>query len=248
MKVVDFSCPPIGSLKVIGNRLHEGHDFFVMSNVGRKTLDYLFFFDSRGIGASFEQSLAKMLMDTVSRRNKTYLIICRPLNLTIWATLIGFLQLNNLTPKKIITNMGFVDFTPKKKSVLSEAILQVDNVVGKHVASSNFLENYDGANGDLIALYGMHYGDLYRSAIEAICRCCNLVILNTPPTDRDIAIQRRRPSSFFIAQMESNEFNRSIERATVLDFPTFNESLTYDAVHFTQRGNAIIFDSVEGYL
>lgn len=75
-----------------------------------------------------------------------------------------------------------------------------------------------------------------------------MVILNTPLTDPGIAIERKRPVSFFSAQAESNAFNRSIRGAQVIDLPDFDESLTYDAVHFTHRGNELIFDRLKEIL
>ncbi len=40
--------------------------------------------------------------------------------MTTWATLINFLKLNqNIKFKYLITNMGFNDFTPKKKKIRS---------------------------------------------------------------------------------------------------------------------------------
>ena len=75
-----------------------------------------------------------------------------------------------------------------------------------------------------------------------------MIIINTPLTDPDIVIERKRPVSFFPAQAESNAFNRSIAGAQVIDLPDFDESLTYDAVHYTRRGNELIFDRLRDYL
>lgn len=237
----------LGSLQVMGERLHDGHDFVVRSNAENEAIDYLLFLDSRGISREFEHSLADKLITRMSQLGKTYLCICRPLELTIWATLIGFLALNKLNPAKIITNMGFVDFTPKKQSILQYAVLQVEAVVGQGVASTRFVEDYCAA-GRGISLYAMHFDETYRRAIEAIAERHTMVILNTPLTDPGIAIERKRPETFFPAQAEANVFNRSIRGAKVIDLPDFDESLTYDAVHFTRRGNELIFDRLTDYL
>lgn len=248
MQPIEFACPSIGPLQVMGERLHDGHDFVVRSNAENPAFDYLLFLDSRGISREFEDSLADKLITRISQMGKTYLCVCRPLELTIWATLIGFFALNKLNPTKIITNMGFVDFTPKKQSILQDAVRQVESVVGQDVADTRYVEDYASAGGGVIPLYAMRYDETYRRAIEVIAAQHDMVIVNTPATDPGIAIERKRPVSFFPAQAESNAFNRSIRGAQVIDLPDFDESLTYDAVHFTRRGNELIFDRLKDYL
>jgi hypothetical protein len=249
MGPIEFTCPTFGQLKVIGDRLHDGHDFVIEANTANEVFDYLVFFDSRGISRQFDNSLADKLISKIVSMGKSYLLVCRPLELTIWATLIGFLSINRLNPAKIITNMGFVDFTPKKQSILQDAVLQVELAVGKNVAASFFVEDYlSSGREQLMPLYSMQYGKDYRLAIEAIAAQQPLVIINTPLTDTGIAIEKRRPSAFFPAQAESNEFNRSINGAQVIDLPNFDETLTYDAVHYTSLGNEVIFERLKGFL
>ena len=248
MGPIDFNCPNFGRIYVVGDRLHNGHDFAVRSNTRSKVFDYLIFLDSRGISSKFEGSIADKLTSTISQMQGTYLLICRPLELTIWASLSGFLENNRLKPRKIITNMGFVDFTPKKISILQDVVLQVENVVGKGVAQSVFVENFNSSSGESIALYSSRYNNHYKAAVEKISQARPLVIINTPRTDPSIAILRKRPQSFFYAQLISNEFNRSISDAVVVDLPDFDESLTYDAVHYTQQGNEVIFSIIQEYL
>lgn len=248
MRPIEFACPGLGPLQVMGERLHDGHDFVVCSNTDNAAIDYLLFLDSRGVSREFEQSLADKLITRISQSGKTYLLVCRPLELTIWATLIGFLALNKLNPVKIITNMGFVDFTPKKQSMLQDALCQVESAVGLGVAETCFVEDYASAGGGVIPLYSMRYNETYRRAIEAIAQRHDMMVLNTPLTDPGIALERKRPVSFFLAQAESNAFNRSIRGAQVIDLPDFDESLTYDAVHFTHRGNELIFERLKDTL
>ncbi len=247
MPLIECYCPSIGPLKVLGKCLHNGHDFAVLSNSDDVNVDYLLFLDSRGVSREFKQSLADKLITEISRLGKTYILICRPLELTIWATLIGFLKINKINPKKIITNMGFVDFTPKKQSILQDAVGQVELVLGKGVAKTSFTENYISADNS-ISLYSVHYSERYQLAIEDIARQHELVIINTPLVNENIVIERKRPASFFAAQIESNKFNHSISRAQIIDLPDFDESLTYDAVHYTSCGNELIFNKVKDYL
>jgi len=248
MRLIEFACPGLGSLQLVGERLHEGYDFVVRSNAEHPKIDYLLFLDSRGISRGFEYSLADKLINKILQLEKTYLLICRPLKLTVWATLVGFMALNRLNPGKIITNMGFVDFTPKKKSILEDVVQQVNKVVGEAVASAYFVERYCSSGCEEIPLYAMRYEDAYRCAIEALAERCTLVVLNTPLVHPGIALQRKRPISFFPALVESNAFNHSITGAKVTDLPIFDRAQTYDAVYFTRAGNDLIFERLQDYL
>lgn len=248
MGPIEIDCPNFGRLAVVGDRLNDGHDFVIRSNGGRDVLDYLLFLDSRGISREFAGSLADRLVAQISPRGARYLLLCRPLELTTWATLINFITFNKLNPAKIVTNMGFVDFTPKKQSVLQNAIQQVEFFVGRDVAESYFLQNFVSSTGEEIPLYSMSYGGVYRKCIESIVVRQPTVIINTPLVDPGIRIERERPRVFFSALADSNEFNRSICGVQVVDIPDFDETLTCDAVHYTSRGNEVIFDKVKDYI
>lgn len=247
MRPIEFICPNFGVLKVIGNRLNDGHDFVALSNATISHFDYLIFLDSRGISREFNSSLANKLVSKITEMGKTYVLVCRPLELTFWATLIGFLKVNQLSPLKIITNMGFVDFTPKKLSILQDAIQQVEVSLGEGIAKSNFIENFSSTS-EWIPLYSMEYEVAYRVAIEDMAAKHQLMIINTPLTSTHISIERKRPPSFFSAQIKSNVFNRSILGAQVLDIQDFDENLTYDAVHYTSLGNEVVFDSIKNFI
>ena len=55
----------------------------------------------------------------------SYLFISRPKILTIFFSLINFITKNNVSYKYLITNVGFIDFTPRKKrtcDILSQSI------------------------------------------------------------------------------------------------------------------------------
>ena len=225
--------------------MHDGHDFVAKSNGSNGTVDYLVFLDSRGVSSRYEGSLAHQLISQITLDGGSYLLVCRPLELTTWATLINFMALNNLKPLKIVTNMGFVDFTPKKLTVLHDAEQQVDYLIGKGVAKSLFTETYCSSSGEEIALYSMSYSDEYRKRVEQITRQIPTIIINTPIVDEGIILERMRPHAFYMALADSNAFNHAIENAQIVDLPPFDASLTYDAVHYTREGNKIIFDMIK---
>ena len=248
MEPLDFPCPNIGRLKVFGNRLHDGHDFVVKSNAKSSTVDYLVFLDSRGISREFEGSLADKLITQIAQIGGSYLLVCRPLELTTLATLINFMAISTVKPAKIITNMGFVDFTPKKKAILEDAMQQVNFIIGKGIATAGFAEVFVSSACEKIDLYSMSYADVFKKSIENITIQIPTVIINTPIVDQNIKLERKRPHTFFTALADSAEFNRAITGAQIVDFPHFYEILTYDAVHYTQHGNEAIFEKIKAYL
>jgi len=247
MEVLEFPCPNIGRLKVYGNRLNTGSDFLVKCNARDNKIDELVFLDSRGVGRELNGSLADKIITRIDL-NSSYVMVCRPLELTTWATLSNFIALNSIKPRKIITNMGFVDFTPKKLNLLEDAIKQVDYIIGKKVAKSIFEDNYVSSTGEVIKLYLMMYSQQYKQSIENIVRNIRTVIVNTPIVDQGINIQRTRPQAFFKGLALSAAFNQSIMGAQVVNLPLFDETLTYDAVHYTTLGNEMIFNMIKEYL
>ena len=93
--------------------------------------------------------------------------------------------------------MGFLDFTPKKISILSDATEQVELNVGKGIVEPHLVEDFSLSSGETVALFAMNYGKAYRNAIEAISAKHNMIIINTPLTDDGIAIERKRSATFF---------------------------------------------------
>lgn len=233
-------------LKFLGEKFYSGADYFIRANSNDNNIDYLIFLDSRGISKGFNESLVKSILECLEE--KKYIAICRPLNLTTWATLYNFLSVNSICPNTIITNMGFVDFTPKKKSLLDEAIAQVEFRLGSKVTQVVFQENYRLNSGLTEKLHSIVYSRKYLQCVQEIADRSHLIVLNTPGVKSDISIPRDRPAAFFSGIELSNQFNRQITDANVLDFGGFDIEQTYDGVHYTVAGNKIIMDKLKGYL
>jgi hypothetical protein len=248
MNDFEADCEGFGRLRFPGGLRNDTSDFRLLANDRGRAHDFLFFFDSRGVGGEFAGSIADRLVRHAEAGARSFLLVCRPLDLTTWATLLNFLAANELAPRRIVTNMGFVDFTPKKQSILDDAVRQVDTLLGPGVASSDFCERTRSSSGEDIPLYSMAYGDAYRERIEALAAQRPLLVVNTPPVGRDIRVPRQRPASFFDAVEQGNAFNRSIRGASIVEPPTFDERHTYDAVHYTQAGNEVIFEKIREQL
>lgn len=247
LKKINYECPGLGELAFIGKSLHRGNDFLVKYKGHSKNVDVLVFFDSRGIGLDNQGSIADKIENFYSDSN--LLLICRPLELTTWATLINFLSINKtIKPKKIITNMGFVDFTPKKLAILDDAMAQVEFGLGKNIVTIEAIEKYLSSNGEIIQLYGMKYCSMYKQSIELIAKNCKLLCLNTPLLKKGIKINRDRPQSFFNKLVETNTFNNTIKNIQTIELPEFSEIQTYDGVHYTNDGNNIIFKELKPWL
>jgi hypothetical protein len=247
MSTFVLPCPGYGPLTFRGQP-YEGHDHFLASNVDGHAIDLLCFLDSRGISAQFEDSLAQRLIRHAEQHGLRYLMICRPLELTTWATLVNFFALNAIEARMLVCNMGFVDFTPKKSEVLDDAVRQVEAHIGAGVAAATFLEETTRLSGETIQLYGMTYGEAYRQNIEQALTRTHAVVINSPAVDPRSAFPRPRPSSFFTALDVSNTFNRTLTGVSVVDLPVFDTTLTYDGVHYTAEGSRLIFDLVKELL
>lgn len=250
MNDFEADCEGFGRLRFPGGRRNVNADFLLRANDAGPAPDVLAFFDSRGVGGGYAGSIAERLVNlfAAGAGARSYLLVCRPLELTTWATLLNFLAANQLEPRQVVTNMGFVDFTPKKQSILDDAVRQVETLLGPNAAGAQFVEQHASSGGDDIPLYSMNYGDGYRQVIETLAASRPLLVVNTPAVSRDIRVPRQRPASFFDALEEGNEFNRSIRGATILDPPRFDERHTYDAVHYTDAGNELIYDKIREHL
>jgi hypothetical protein len=247
MNTFELLCPGYGPLTLLG-RPYTGHDHFLGSNAQGEDLDLICFFDSRGISGHFEGSLVEHLIEHAERVGLRYLMICRPLELTTWATLVNFLTLNDVTSRVLLTNMGFVDFTPKKSEILLDAMRQIEAYIGADAATSTFVEESTRLTGETIQLYAMTYGAAYGRHIERTLSDRRAVVINSPVIDPRCVFPRPRPASFFAALKASNTFNQSLAGVEVIDLPEFNTSLSYDGVHYTAEGSRLIYDRVKEFL
>jgi len=111
-----------------------------------------------------------------------------------------------------------------------------------------FEQNYCLSNGEVEGLYSMVYSRDYLRCVQGIADSNRLIVLNTPSVNEDISIQRDRPAVFFSGIEQSNQFNRQISGAIIIDCGVFDIEQTYDAVHFTVAGNELIMNQLRAYL
>ena len=119
---------------------NQNRDFLVSTNSKNHNYHILIFLDSRGFSLESEKNLITFFKKKFIK--KKYLIISRPLEMTTWATLINFLKLNQkIKYKYLITNMGFNDFTPKKKKFALNVQKQAKLFLKKNM-KIEYLEKY----------------------------------------------------------------------------------------------------------
>lgn len=228
--------------------------FFVFGKNKQMIFDYLVFFDSRGgriNNMKIESTLMYKLKNILENNFLSYILISRPKNLTIFATLYNFLKLNpDLKFKNLITNLGFVDCTPKKQYNIDDMLLQIKQFSN----TNNFIiehESYKLNNGNVEILKSIDYSTSYIKELntflsEKFEKC---YFINTPVVPEDITIEeRKRPKSFFTQLYKTNELldnivNLNQKKSILVDIKDFN--YTYDAVHYTEEGHEMIFNKIK---
>lgn len=231
-----------------GDEINHRHDFFITANSKLRDVRTLFFFDSRGISKDYEHSLIKRIVDELGD-SQCYLIVGRPLEITIWMTLYNFVRMNNLNLTQIVTNMGFVDFTPKKQSIIQQSLYQYKPYFGSEKAKIDFIEQYASSAGEILDLYMQDYPPAFLLALQRLLGGIDMIILNTPELRHGYQFERERPASFFQGVNKSNAFNLEMSSfAKVITFTGYSELETYDGVHYTDTGNDDIFQRLKPFL
>lgn len=217
------------------------------------SFDYLIFVDSRGLVINentYENSYLHKLMEFLDSVNSSYICISRPKNLTVYATLYNFLILNNFFNfKNLITNLGFVDCTPKKESNIDDIEEQINENIAIRFDKAE-QEYYMLNNGEQEMLKTLLYSDKY---IDEIANMLNskfnkLYFINTPEISINMSFKRKRPNSFFAQLEKTNELieliiKRIEKPLNLIDIK--NLSSTYDGVHFDKMGHEKIFTELK---
>lgn len=211
--------------------------------------DYLIFFDSRGVSSEYEGSIADLLVRHFERKNISFLLVNRPLEITTWCSLYNFLFTNKIMFNNLITNMGFVDFTPKKIELSNEVCSQLSFRMKDVNYEVIFRQKYLLSNGRKESIYTIKYDKIYFEKINSMIKKFDTVLINTPKVKEPIRLNRDRPKSFFEGLQDTISFNNSLSNASkILNFSDFTTNETFDGVHYTRVGNQIIFDEVRNVL
>jgi hypothetical protein len=222
---------------------NQNTDFLISTNTKHHNYHILIFLDSRGFSLKSEKNLITFFKRKFKK--KKYLIISRPLMMTTWATLINFLKLNqNIKYKYLITNMGFNDFTPKKKKFALNVQKQAKLFLEKKT-KIEYLEKYTDKKNIKINLYNVNFGKSFINNLNSQLPSKKLILMNTPPLKKKITFTTRaRPNSFFKMIKTTIKFNKKIKTLSTINFLTFDKNDTYDGVHYTNYGYTKIFKAL----
>jgi hypothetical protein len=185
----------------------------------------------------------------LSCEGKSVLIVTRPKEITIFFTLLNFIDLNNIKFKYLISNLGFVDFTPKKTEFLKDIKWQTPNGISEKSLSINSMGDYLLSSGEYDHLYSFEYGNSYHIVGKKIAANFEMaLLLNVLEFDSSIKIERKRPSAFFTQLKVSNRWIYLIStQSTQIKYIEHHisdlnpEAVSYDAVHFTSLGHLSLY-------
>tara|TARA_B100000795_G_C22750998_1_gene419422 strand:+ start:216 stop:1001 length:786 start_codon:yes stop_codon:yes gene_type:complete len=233
-----------------GELSNSPENFLIKSNT-LEYYDYLIFMDSRG--AKVEKnaiSSIELLRSYFEKMNFSYLIISRPLNLTTVATFLSFLDNTIIKFGKVVTNVGFVDTTPKKINTLLDIKSQLDGL-GIDYQYQN-LGDFKLSNGINEELGTFSISENSINAIAKKLKKINskLYFINTPEVLSNKGFTRNRPECFYSQINKSNELVKKISgesSGNLIDISKVGVD-TFDGVHFTDIGHKICYKMLLGSL
>ncbi|WP_323651225.1 SGNH/GDSL hydrolase family protein [Aliarcobacter butzleri] len=214
--------------------------------------DFLLFFDSRAMlinEKDYKNSFFYKLIEIFNKKSISYIAISRPKNLTVFSTIINFLQLNkNLKFINLITNVGFVDCTPKKYTNIEDINIQISQF-SKICNEIIKFGNYELNGGETEVLHSIKYSKEYINELNTLFHNCfkQSYFINTPLVLENIEMKRKRPKSFF-SQLETtnsliNELvSIDINKNRLIDISKIIH--TYDGVHYTNTGHKKIYEKI----
>ena len=205
----------------------------------------LYYFDSRGsrISDSASKSLYELLVTNHRVKNQNLIIEVRPLELTTFASLLEYIENFDGHISRLVTNVGFVDFTPKKRILLEEHRSTCERL-GIEYEEKVVEKNFILSNGERCDLHSIHYKD---SFIELIARyfshISEITFLSTPANfDNREYWERIRPESFFRGIQETNKFlNQLIKQIPNTSMIDLEDIKTFDGVHWDSHYHVEVF-------
>jgi hypothetical protein len=175
--------------------------------------------------------------------------------LTTFFTLINFFERNNNSCKHLITNLGFVDCTPKKKEFIDDLLIQAPKLIKSRDLNLFEMGEYTLNDGSTEMLYSIDYRAVINVLSTQIAKFAFFThLITTIEFKSDLKISRKRPDSFYLQLKKTNQFLKEISNTnsritlikSIVDSQKFTkpEDLTYDAVHFTKLGHQILFNEM----
>ena len=170
--------------------------------------------------------------------------------------MINFIYLNDISFNSLVTNLGFVDTTPKKQIFNDDIISQVPNGLDENQLNKSKLCDYQLNDGKTESLYSLDYSNLLEQLSNIIASYFQKVyLIEVVEFNPSINIERARPAEFFSQLKQANALINGIaEISKKLEIIRMNswqsippEIISYDAVHFTPQGHEYVLGKlIEG--
>lgn len=112
--------------------------------------------------------------------------------------MINFIYLNDISFNSLVTNLGFVDTTPKKQIFNDDIISQVPNGLDENQLNKSKLCDYQLNDGKTESLYSLDYSNLLEQLSNIIASYFQKVyLIEVVEFNPSINIERARPAEFF---------------------------------------------------
>ncbi|MDD5072674.1 MAG: hypothetical protein PHO67_02305 [Candidatus Omnitrophica bacterium] len=246
-------------LKFGPGRDNPNRDFvFKCCNLPKKgAIDVLIFSDSRSSNIkSINDSWSMRMFRYFKDKKMSVMLVVRPKECTVFLTLVNFLESNKLYFKHLITEIGLVDFTPKKIEIINDILDQKAVYFKKARFRVERLSKYLLSNGEIKDLYSI---DFNRERFKKEIADCierhsgNAILMGTLEVSQGIKIKRNRPKEFFTKLKDSNRFlagicgmSGRIEYLYPFEGAAYRpEKLSYDGVHYTGLGHGQIYKVIK---
>ena len=240
-------------------RPNQGKDFFVRAfPEGLDNYKYLIFSDSKGCSSEgiLGDEWIIRLSDDLNKRNISHVLISRPKDITVFFSLVNFINNNGVSFNSLVTNLGFVDTTPKKQVFIDDIISQTPIGFNGNQLKKVKLCNYKLNDGNTESLYSLNYDGLLGQLSNSISSYFHSVyLLEVIEFNPNINIARSRPAEFFSQLKIANAlikrvslYNKNIKIIKMNSWHNIpQEHLSYDAVHFTPQGHGYVLGKlIEG--
>lgn len=234
------------------------NDYSIFTNI--KTTDdlnqltHLAFLDSRGrkiLSEKVTDTLAYKIAQQWTNQHK-YLVLTRTHASTTFFTLLNFLKIMNRPLKQLVTNIGFVDFTPKKENVLEDIQLQSQYLFPQIKLHQVACENFEISSGENAMLSYFDLFPLLKKFSDCICAYADSVVLiGTPELPKSLILPRSRPMSFFDQLQMTNDFLLKLEAENKIKIIFYKPQLdtneyawVFDGVHYAAELHSKIFQDL----
>lgn len=228
------------------------NDFKIITNSNNKfsEIDVLIFLDSRGQKSNDDntETLLTQLYNHYASHGSSVLAISRPYASTTFASLINVVNENKIQAKELITNVGFVDFTPKKIEIIEDVLSQC---IQAGLMETRVIDLNDQLESDnkRIELFTIDYGDSCKQIKMFLKKYRKVVLFGTNEINSSVQFPRHRPCSFYTQLIKTNKFLRELIDKDIMMLDAIELSseevvrFIYDGVHFSRDYHLNFFNN-----